>query len=381
MDAATGLLYVGDGQYYDPSTGRFLTRNAKPNQSNPYLPFDPTGAMLGPLGVLALVLGSKKKKSKADVLLFVLVFAVASGVTLTACGNGETSTQESTFEAVITPVSSNTALASTEVNGTQTPAVLVTVPPNISVEKLLDELCNRGLTPSSIDEEMAQYGVYFTGAIQGWNTSYKHETAKDAIKEAVTTVAKKFAKEIGGSPQSAFKRIYGYINFEWCNNCVANAFGENTDDHTIKFDGMFNWDSYKRVRNIIHELGHMFDRKICANREADGVCNIVGDEIREKSSARTDLQGVWENEEWKCEGKRSCLSRSTDEGPYPGMYWGFAGPRFEWQYGQTDLEGEVWADMFLGWVYNKWDNDLYGYGDTKKRYMNNQMVAYLAVLR
>ncbi|MBI2330606.1 MAG: hypothetical protein HYU84_00220, partial [Chloroflexi bacterium] len=47
MDATTGLLYVGDGQYYDPSTGRFLTRNAKPNQSNPYLPFDPTGAMFG----------------------------------------------------------------------------------------------------------------------------------------------------------------------------------------------------------------------------------------------------------------------------------------------------------------------------------------------
>ncbi len=41
--------------------------------------------MLGPLGVLALVLESKKKKSKYDVLLFVLVFAVASGMTLTAC--------------------------------------------------------------------------------------------------------------------------------------------------------------------------------------------------------------------------------------------------------------------------------------------------------
>jgi hypothetical protein len=93
MDAATGLLYVGDGQYYDPSTGRFLTRNAKPNQTNPYLPFDPAGAMLGPLGVLALVLGSKKKKSKYDVLLFILVFAVASGMTLSAC----------TFTAEITP--------------------------------------------------------------------------------------------------------------------------------------------------------------------------------------------------------------------------------------------------------------------------------------
>ena len=47
MDTATRLLYVVDGQYYDPSTGRFLTRNTKPNQSNPYLPFDPTDVMLG----------------------------------------------------------------------------------------------------------------------------------------------------------------------------------------------------------------------------------------------------------------------------------------------------------------------------------------------
>ena len=38
MDSATGLLYVGNGQYYDPSTGRFLNRSARPNQANPYVP-------------------------------------------------------------------------------------------------------------------------------------------------------------------------------------------------------------------------------------------------------------------------------------------------------------------------------------------------------
>jgi RHS repeat-associated protein len=55
LDAATGLLYVGNGQYYDPATGRFLTRDAKPDSTNPYVPWDPTGALLGPLGLLALV--------------------------------------------------------------------------------------------------------------------------------------------------------------------------------------------------------------------------------------------------------------------------------------------------------------------------------------
>jgi len=48
-DAATGLVYVGNGQYYDPRTGRFLTRQGRSGSSNPYLP-DLTGALLGPLG-------------------------------------------------------------------------------------------------------------------------------------------------------------------------------------------------------------------------------------------------------------------------------------------------------------------------------------------
>ena len=26
LDAATGLIYLGNGQYWDPETGRFLTR-------------------------------------------------------------------------------------------------------------------------------------------------------------------------------------------------------------------------------------------------------------------------------------------------------------------------------------------------------------------
>jgi hypothetical protein len=53
LDATTGLLYVGNGQYYtctalrsvqcrcDPSTGRFLTRNVNPNSANPYVPWNP----------------------------------------------------------------------------------------------------------------------------------------------------------------------------------------------------------------------------------------------------------------------------------------------------------------------------------------------------
>jgi RHS repeat-associated protein len=90
MDGATGLLYVGNGQYYDPATGRFLTRDAKPNQSNPYTPFDPMGALFAPLGVVALVYGGKRKGGRWAVLLVILSFVVVTGLTLSACGPNPT---------------------------------------------------------------------------------------------------------------------------------------------------------------------------------------------------------------------------------------------------------------------------------------------------
>jgi RHS repeat-associated protein len=85
LDAATGLLYVGNGQYYDPSTGRFLTRDVYPNSPNPYVPWNPIGAILAPLAVLSLVYGRKKKHGKWDTLLIIVLLGVSAGVGLVAC--------------------------------------------------------------------------------------------------------------------------------------------------------------------------------------------------------------------------------------------------------------------------------------------------------
>jgi len=85
MDAATGLLYVGNGQYYDPATGRFLTR--QPEQINPYVPGgDPLGASVGVLGLLGM-LRRRKRKGKLGRLdmLFLLLVVLAGGASLAAC--------------------------------------------------------------------------------------------------------------------------------------------------------------------------------------------------------------------------------------------------------------------------------------------------------
>jgi RHS repeat-associated protein len=86
MDAATGLLYVGNGQYYDPATGRFLTRDVNPNSTNPYVPWgNPTGAILGPLALLGLIYGRKRKKNGFDYFVIILFVALGVGMGLSAC--------------------------------------------------------------------------------------------------------------------------------------------------------------------------------------------------------------------------------------------------------------------------------------------------------
>jgi RHS repeat-associated protein len=87
MDAATGLLYVGNGQYYDPATGRFLTRDVNPDSTNPYVPWNPIGGIVGPIGLIAFFSGRKKKGSKAGTFLVLLLVLGSVGMTLAACGS------------------------------------------------------------------------------------------------------------------------------------------------------------------------------------------------------------------------------------------------------------------------------------------------------
>jgi RHS repeat-associated protein len=105
MDTATGLLYVGNGQYYDPSTGRFLNRNARPDQTNPYVPWkqDPSSALMAPLAILALVYSRKKKHGKWDGLIVSIVLVMAIGMSLSACGSNQPKPPEATVTMTVAP--------------------------------------------------------------------------------------------------------------------------------------------------------------------------------------------------------------------------------------------------------------------------------------
>ena len=91
---------MGSGNYYDPGIGRFLNRNAKPDQTNPYVPWggNPTGALFTPLALLSLLYSRKKKRGTLDTIIILVVIGMSLGLSLTACGsnNGPTTTTVNT---------------------------------------------------------------------------------------------------------------------------------------------------------------------------------------------------------------------------------------------------------------------------------------------
>ena len=396
MDNATGLLYVGNGQYYDPATGRFLNRNARPEQTNPYVPWssDPTGALFSPLLLLAMVFGNKKKRGKYDQLMIILVIGVLLFMSLSCAivdiiSQGVQGIIDAVNSLIRPPGSPNYPGGGTEPGMPPDPTVPPVINPktpcpgdgdgNGDGDGIGDGDGDGGFPPQppppppTIKEELMKYGVTLTGTMGAW-TSYR----QDIILKAVKVVANRFTGVIGGSPEDVFISVYENFSFDWDPVNVTGGYGWTYSDDMIKIDDMYEVEQ-QAIRFVIHELGHLFDRKVCASRNSEGVC--MGDEIF-NNSARSDMELVWNTQ--YC-GIYLCLGRPSHDGPHTGMFYGFAGGFEDWQFSAPDpstiyCSGEVWADMFIGWVFDKWNNDSLGFGIAKRAYIDKNMTIYLAKL-
>jgi hypothetical protein len=107
-------------------------------------------------------------------------------------------------------------------------------------------------------------------------------------------------------------------------------------------DSMFDAapSEFQIKQNVAHELGHGIDQ-------------------RGRRQARADLEAAWATE--------PLLQRGQ------GGFAAGAG----WQQNRNPGAGEVFADMFLGWTYNRWgDNDA---GAARARYMEANMPGVIAL--
>jgi len=215
--------------------------------------------------------------------------------------------------------------------------------------------------PELFDQE---FGITFTGE---WR-----EDHKEAVRRAVWAVGHAFAGHVGASAAGAFQAVYGGVTLQWGNCAECNGGGAFTaGPHRIKFASMAaDWhpDRELRWRNlVVHELGHAFNQ---------GIGYFAADALSWTQTYHLDPDKAT----WFVQGFPDRPDYPANHAPgWTGPNSGFASPQnvLVWQMAvnQAGSTSEEFADMFLGWTFNMWeDSDA---GRMRARWMGNHMPDFL----
>lgn len=194
---------------------------------------------------------------------------------------------------------------------------------------------------------------------------------KWAIVEAVVAVGHAFARISGAwglSPTEAFIAVYENITFrkvpsytyqevEYTGGCLAES------SHSVRCANFWSNSEYRQQpltnlmnRNmIVHELGHLFSYN-WLSESPPGVPNPA----HPYNITATHIPYLLGCGGW----------------PIPEVY-----AQNLWNQHPCEgqgCEGEVFADMFLGWVFNVWSTE--GSGPARRDFMNENMPLWLAQL-
>jgi hypothetical protein len=393
-DAGTGLIYMGNGQYYDPGTGRFLTRGAQQDQSNPYTPWnsDPAGMLIAPLALLALVFGRKKTRTKFDqfIILFVLVVSVGLSV----------STINDIPVVMAYPIEDDpndpyhpqpyTPYSNSDENDGVTETGTIQQPDSEPTDQQEMDPCTLSEIYPEISPEMENYHAKMEVFWSYFEFNNMEESKEVLIKDGVMAVASAFARVLGGEPTDAFIFIYRLsstrkmeFNFNDCPLC-GNGMGVTRSSHQIDFNNKFPYDYYfgytdpdeiiqshrieiqayrMNVNVVVHEFGHAFA----------GLFNIYDDKGKkigtDPGHPYTMTYPGKSNEWWL-----------MDDGFNTSIlhcYYMWRQHPYKESESQDVHVGEAFADMFLGWVYNGegFSND--DKGRQRKEYMDEHMYYWL----
>jgi hypothetical protein len=146
----------------------------------------------------------------------------------------------------------------------------------------------------------------------------------------------------------------------------SGAWGESQSPSRIHiFAGTTPEEIAGSPRFIIHEVGHSFD-------------SAIGATIGRKVGWNNGKLVIYENRLGRLELTENLYDTR-------GGFYGVFG---DWQFSEdvggldlvnnTDGRGEIFADMFVGWVYNKWEQEQYSnvlttLGSQRQDYMDSRM--------
>ena len=211
-----------------------------------------------------------------------------------------------------------------------------------------------------------EMGITFSAGSAGqWS-----QRNKLIVRQGVWDAASKEANEKGISPKEAFQRSRNGVNFTWgvapddgnpgvgCDEFAAGGCTAST--HQIYFLSLAEANSANKsfdeavreaINNVVHELGHSFGNKWYP---AD-------------PSLPYDPAGPYKN---------IPPDMLNGDGFYPSS----EGASLTWQQhpctaGDYACPGEIYADMYLGWVYDQWaDNKA---GAARDQFMTLNMIEWL----
>ncbi len=342
LDAATGLLYVGNGQYYDPSTGRFLTRDVYPNSPNPYVPWNPIGAILAPLALISLFYTRKRKGSKTGTFLVLLIVLGGVGMTLAACGPVTTPTAPAPNPTPVptsTPDDSAPAVPPSA-SPPWGPATIVAIVPIATASPVATPTPTCTPTPTLVSTPisvsdfssilLSLYGVELQNSSNEILGTWNQRLAFNAWR-AVTDVANR----LGGALRfrEAFytigqnlvlRKVESYIEYLSGNVQVPHNNGAITRGTHLVEIADIEYQVEDSIRNnIVHELGHVFN-------------NNHG------NPAETIMPFTF------VERRKEFLRPVGDD----GVMWQLHPPLDN----ELSTETETFADMFVAHVYYAWVN-------------------------
>jgi RHS repeat-associated protein len=217
-----------------------------------------------------------------------------------------------------------------------------------------------------------------------WITAnYWNETEKATAERAAYDVGKALANTINASrgllaaaqgiyhdkcsylplypipPSRAFLLVYGgavtfrhitdsdSVYAQTQNRNLVNVYKNYRENYAVQHPG---W--------IVHELGHAFEHAVSPGRPWDspGRMGLHTDFLKRKPANPNDRD------------------RNA----------GFAGGFENWQYSRSNERGEIFADMFLGWVYNTWATTSQGrlteMAQRRADYMSQQMPVLIGII-
>jgi hypothetical protein len=231
------------------------------------------------------------------------------------------------------------------------------------------------LVDPSGHDPLTKFDEYYLDGPQKWT-----EDEKQVVNSQVDLSANKYASVVNNyrkmsnliylsgfcgvryyetlvTPEQAFKSIHGgpilFLRSSETPGNIGLTLSKDTiiiynyKDSNLKIYGDY---ILKRPKLVTHELGHAFE---------DGTDN----EFLQAWNSNLDRSGT------------------DDHKDSMGTYFGFAGGYENWQFGWDNTPKEVFADMYLGWVYNQWDihdiNNPNGPGYTRWNFMHSIMTRLL----